>query len=212
MKYFILLIMLVGLFLSGCTSDVQEETPLVLEEPLVVEEEVENIELQNDSNFQEFMNDIKFNQNLSDYEKEWLGYLEVKYPKTKIFHMKTKLIKCEGCYDLSYKKDREVVIIQVRDFKKTAEKKVVDDIAVEIENADICKLFQGNWNDCPKLCNTDEEACKTECGFPVCEFDYNTITFRALGEECGGLDKGDCEFGLRCVYSDRSDDYGICQE
>ncbi len=52
---------------------------------------------------------------------------------------------------------------------------------IKIEN--ICILFQGNWNECPKVCETDEEACKTMCGLPTCEFDYNKIVFKEKDEK-----------------------------
>lgn len=131
---------------------------------------------------------------------------------SKIYHIKTKLINCENCYEISYKKDREIIKIKVLGGEKSSETTIKDDIAVEIENSDVCKLFQGEWNDCPKICNTNEEACITQCGLPICQFDYNTIKYRKLGEECGGLNKGDCEFGLACVYTDRENKYGICEE
>lgn len=207
-KIIFLIFVLLSLFFSACSNQVQQNDSLEVKE-FNYEEQEKKIE--NNSQIQEFLDEIKFNQNLTDYEQDWLNYLEVQNPQTKIYHMKTKLIRCPGCYDLSYKKDREIVIIQVRDFKKTMEKIVVDDIAVEIENQDICKLFKGTWNECPKLCTTDEEACN-DCGLPVCEFDYNTIEYRVLGEECGGIDKGDCEYGLKCVYADRDDKYGVCSE
>ncbi|MDA3855558.1 MAG: hypothetical protein PF569_04830 [Candidatus Woesearchaeota archaeon] len=158
------------------------------------------------------IDDIKFNTGLETYEKEWLSYLEVKYPNSKIYYIRTNLFNCEDCYELSYKKDREVIKIKVLDGDKQSENLVQDDIATEIENGNVCKLFSGSWNECPALCSTDEESCKTECGFPVCEFDYNTIVLQKVGDECGGLDKGDCEFGLKCFYASQDDDYGVCQE
>jgi len=160
----------------------------------------------------EILNDIEFNQNLTQYEKEWLGYLEIKYPQSKIYHIKTKLFNCNECYELSYKRDREIIRIKVLNGEKNSEKTIVDDIVVDIENKDVCRLFQGEWNECPKLCNTDEDACSTQCGAPICEFDYNKIVFKKIGEECGGLDKGDCEYGLSCVYKSRDDDYGKCAD
>lgn len=167
-----------------------------------------------DSELSDFslVEDIEFNTGLESYESEWLSYLEIKYPNSKIYHIRTKLFNCDDCYEISYKKDREVIKIKVLNAEKQSENKVVDDIAVEIENENVCKLFSGFWNECPALCTTDEEACQTGCGLPVCEFDYNTITFQKLGDECGGLDKGDCEFEFKCFYSSQDDDYGVCQE
>lgn len=165
-----------------------------------------------ENGFEDILSDIKFNTGLSDFEKDWLGYLEVKYPNSKIYYMRTKLFNCENCYELSYKKDLEVIKIKVLDGEKVSETKVIDDIAVEIENEDVCRLFKGNWNECPKLCSTDEVACQNECGLPVCEFDYNTIEYRKLGEGCGGLTYGDCEFGLKCYYGLQDDEFGVCQK
>ena len=171
-----------------------------------------NKDINSSFKFDEFLDDIKFNQDLTTFEQEWLGYLEIKFPESKIYHMRTQTFNCEDCYEISYKKDREVIKIKVLNGDKSAEKTVTDDIVLEIENTDICQLFQGTWNECPKLCPTDEEICMTQCGAPICEFDYNLIIYKKVDEECGGIDKGDCEYGLSCIYKSREDEYGTCEE
>jgi hypothetical protein len=174
-------------------------------------DKIQNNDSSIDEQFKEFLDTIEFNTNLEDFEKEWLGYLQIKYPHSKIYHIRTKEFNCENCYEVSYKRDLEVIKIKVLDGEKKSETKVTDDIAVEIDNEDICTLFKGNWNECPKLCPTDEITCQTECGLPVCEFDYNTIEYKKVGEQCGGLEYGDCEFGLRCYFESQDDESGICQ-
>jgi hypothetical protein len=155
---------------------------------------------------------LKFNANLTDYESEWLTYLEVQNPNTRIIHIKSDVYSCDGCYDLYFKKDREIVKIKVLDGDLRQESVITDDVVPLIENADVCAAFGGEWNDCPSPCSTDEEACITMCNPAICEFDENAIVLKQDGEECGGLDKGDCAFGLTCYYSDKDDVYGVCQK
>lgn len=176
----------------------------------ICEKEVQN-ETSNFPSIEETLNILKFNSNLTQYERDWLSYYDSVYPNSRIYHIKTKLYLCEGCYDLYYKKDREILKVKVRNFENQGESVISADIAPEIENADVCMLFGGTWNDCPRPCSTDEIACTTMCNPAVCEFDENKIVLKTLGEQCGGLTKGDCEFGLTCYYNDEKDEFGICK-
>jgi len=159
----------------------------------------------------ELQNYIEFNTNLTDFEKEWLNYLENKYPSSKIYHINTVKINCLNCYEVSYKKNREIIKIKVLNNVKNSETTIKNDLEVDIKNENVCKLFQGTWNNCPKLCPTDEVICVTQCADPICEFDYNKITFKKLGEICGGIENGDCEYGLNCKYTSLEDISGTCQ-
>jgi len=208
-KILLVIILILFVSLSACSNNIEKDIQNIPEPFVDIEDKAE---IESNFSFGEVINDIKFNVNLTDYESQWLGFLEIKYPNSKIYHIKTKEINCDGCYDLSYKKDREIIKIELRNFEKKQMKIITDDIVVDIENSKVCSLFQGEWNECPKLCYTDEDACLTQCGEPICEFDYNKIIFKKLGEQCGGIDLGDCEYGLSCVYESQKDEYGICQE
>ena len=174
----------------------------------------EVVEEKNDSFLEEFeekIEEIKFNSNLTEYEKFYLNYYENKYPFNKIYHIKTINFNCEGCYELYYKRDREILKIKILNNEIKLESEVRDNIFTDIENEEVCKLFQGNWNECPRLCTTDEEICDTGCGLAVCEFEEDKITLKKEGEICGGLDEGDCEFGFTCYYESLNDNYGVCR-
>ena len=177
----------------ACNAEVENEEPSVTDEIM-----------------DEFFA-LKFNANLTHYESEWLAYLEAQNPNTRIIHIKTDVYSCDGCYDLYFKKDREIVKIKVLDSELKQESVITDDITPLIGNADVCAAFGGEWNECPAPCDTDEEACITMCNPPICEFDENMIVLKKDGEECGGLDKGDCAFGLTCYYTEKDDVYGVCQ-
>jgi hypothetical protein len=207
MKKIAILLFLSIIFLSACsTQEVSEPQEIVPEVELNEEEKSD------EGKVSEVINDIKFNSNLNEYEIQWLTYLDNKYLYSKIYHIKTKNINCDNCYEVSYKKDRQIITIKVMDNEKVSEKTVVDDLVVDIENENVCSLFQGTWNECPKLCDTDEEACQTQCGLPACEFDEDKIILKELGEICGGLNLGDCVYGLSCKYKNKDDDSGICVE
>ena len=150
-----------------------------------------------------------FNSNLEAHEQEWLEYLENKYD-TRIFFLKSKSLGGEGNYEIQYKKDRNIIKLKILKGELSQESKITDDLFVEIENAQVCSLFQGKWNECPSICETDEVACATVCGDPVCEFEEDKIILKKSGEQCGGLDAGDCEFGLTCKYANKDDKYGTC--
>jgi len=168
--------------------------------------------IQKDNTFKEKLNEWKFNSNLTDSERVWLSYLEIKYPNTKIIHMKSKVYSGEENYDLYFKKDRTIVKIKVLGGELKQESITVSDIVPLIENSEICSLFGGKWNECPRPCSTDEEACITMCNPPICEFDENLIVYKKENEQCGGFDKGDCEYGLSCYYENKEDDYGMCKK
>jgi hypothetical protein len=160
--------------------------------------------------FRDFMDSVNFNANLTDFENSWLVYLEIKYPRSKIYHIKTTNINCLDCYEVYYKKDRIIIKIKVLDGNLQQETEIVNDLAVEIDNKPVCTLFQGTWNPCPKLCPTDEEVCLTTCGKPICEFDEDKIILKELGEICGGLDEGECVYGLTCYHENENSTYGKC--
>ncbi|MFW5704271.1 MAG: hypothetical protein ACOCXG_00365 [Nanoarchaeota archaeon] len=166
----------------------------------------------NDSKIQDRLNEIEFNSNLTNIENRYLAMLQEQYVHSKIYHIKTKEVNCDECYDLSYKKDREIIKLEIRYNKLKTQKIVKDNLATEIENENVCRLFGGSWNECPSPCETDEEACITMCNPPVCEFDYNKIIYNKLGEVCGGIGYGDCEYGLKCYFEVQSDETGICKE
>jgi hypothetical protein len=206
MKFSNFILILLVLLISGCSSS--EENDDGGNETL--DKSLYDVEIVENSKFEEISNNLKFNSDLNEFETKWLNYLDDKYQNSKIYHIKTKLINCEDCYEVTYKKDREIIRIKVLDGEKTNENLIYDDIAVDIENEDVCSLFSGTWNTCPKLCNTDEEACQTQCGLPTCEFDEDLLVFRELGEVCGELEFSDCAYGLTCSYLNKSDDTGIC--
>lgn len=168
-----------------------------------------NISQMND--LQEQLNEWKFNSNLTDYEQAWLETLKTQHPNTRIILIKSDDINCQGCYDLYFKKDREIIKIVVREGKLKQQSTITNDLVPLIKTPEVCQVFSGKWNDCPAPCSTDEEACKTTCNPPICEFDDSKIVYKKEGEECGGLDKGDCVFGLTCYYTNENDTYGICQ-
>lgn len=179
-------------------------------EPLTDESQNSNQNQNPIDGFKETLNLWKFNSNLTDYEKQYLTYYENKYPNSKIYFIKTEIYKCEGCYDIYYKKDWTMLLIKIRDGKILQENIINSNLEVEIENEDVCKLYLGTWNECPKLCPTDEEICVTQCGEPICEFDENKLILKKEGEICGGLKEGDCEYGLTCSYKSQSDEFGVC--
>lgn len=198
---FLGIIILLGF--SACSSS--DEKVIVEEKTNFVEDTINEVS----ENIVDTKNQVLFNTNLTDYEQKWLTYFEEKYPNSRIYHIETQLINCENCYSLSYKKDLEILKVKILKGEKVEEKRV-GDVAVEIKDAKVCSLFGGNWNECPKLCPTDEEACITQCGLPVCEFDYNTIKYIQEGEVCGGLDLNSCDFGLTCYYESLDADTGVC--
>lgn len=162
------------------------------------------------TDFNEKLDQIKFNSDLTDYEEKYLKYYEEKYPTSKIYFMKTQIYRCVGCYDIYYKKDREILKIKISNYNIMQETTIKDELNLYIANPDMCKLFQGTWNTCPKLCPTDEKICVTECGAATCEFDATKLVFKKVGEVCGGLTMGDCEYGFTCSYKIQSDEYGVC--
>jgi hypothetical protein len=191
------------IFITGCGINEVTEEEIVIEVA-----KIENDSLV-DNKLIDGLNEFEFNSNLKDFEKQWLEYLDNKYPESKLYHIKTENINCEQCYEVSYKKDRTVIKIKVLDGEKTSES-ISSDLIVDIENKEVCGLFQGEWNSCPKLCNTDEEACITQCGRAICEFDETKIVYKQEGDICGGLNLGDCDFGLTCKYENKNDVSGIC--
>jgi hypothetical protein len=162
----------------------------------------------NSTNFNDELNDWKFNSNLTSYEKEWLNYYQNQYPHSKIYHIKTTIYSCDGCYELFYKKDRQILKVKVLNNEKQQETTIKDDLIPYIENEKVCNLFLGTWNECPRPCSTDEEACTTQCNPPTCEFDENKITYQKEGEQCGY--QMDCEYGLTCYYQNQSTKIGTC--
>lgn len=232
MKKILILVLFAGLFLTGCSSEKVQNTNCA--EYLDGEsweidcntctcengtEVCTEIACTDDSfkenntfldEFKENVNLIKFNSNLSDSEQKYLAYYQTEYPHSKIYHIKTKIFNCEECYELYYKKDREILKIKVMAGEISQKSIIREDLASEIENADVCKLFSGEWNECPKVCDTDEEACITMCGLPTCEFNDKKITLKEEGEICGGLDEGDCKYSLTCFYENSEDMYGLC--
>ncbi len=160
--------------------------------------------------FVEQLNLLKFNSNLTDYEEDYLRYYEQKYPSSRIYHIKTTLINCDGCYELYYKKDREILKIKVLNYQIKQQTRISQALEEEIENEDVCTLFGGEWDTCPSICPTDEEICVMQCGEPTCVFEEGKLVLKKIGEVCGGLDEGDCEYGLTCKYANSQDDYGVC--
>ena len=212
-KIMLVLAMILIALISGCTSnsDKENKNESVLVAP---ENSVENNEILDKNNtllenFNDNLNQIKFNSNLTDYEEKYLRYYEEKYPTAKIYHMKTQIYKCVGCYDIYFKKDREILKIKISNDKISQETTIRNELNLYIENKEMCTLFQGNWNTCPKVCTTDEKAC-LECAPAACEFDENKIVLKKVGEVCGGLTMGDCEYGYTCSYKVKTDEFGVC--
>ena len=44
------------------------------------------------------------------------------------------------------------------------------------------------------------------------ELDENKIILKELNDICGGIEHGDCEFGLLCRYESQEDEFGTCVE
>lgn len=154
---------------------------------------------------------IDFNANLTEYELKYLNYLEEKYPQSQIYYLKSNLINCNQCYEIYYKKDRTIIKIKIIDNKITQETEIKKDLSLEIETKEICEyLFFGTWNSCPKICPTDEETCLNECAPPKCEFEDEKNIIKSIGDKCGGLDEGDCMYGLTCYHENENTTYGTC--
>ena len=206
-KIIFLLVILFGLAFSACSSDEKQPEEI---KPVVQEQQNEPIVSDNTSLTKEILNNAKFNTNLKDFEQKWLSYLEEKNPNSKIYHVRTVNINCDDCYEVYYKKDLSMIKIKVLNGEKKQETTIVDDLFTEIKDSDVCDLYGGNWNECPRICPTDEEICTSVCGEPACELDQTTVNYKKLGEQCGS-DLGDCEFGFSCYYQSNDADYGICK-
>lgn len=212
-KIILILTMILIALISGCSSnsDKENNTESVQITP---ENSVENNEILDKNNtllenFNDNLNQIKFNSNLTDYEEKYLRYYEEKYPTAKIYHMKTQIYKCTGCYDIYFKKDREILKIKISNYQISQETTIRNELNLYIENKEMCTLFQGNWNTCPKVCTTDEKAC-LECAPAACEFDENKLVLKKADEVCGGLTMGDCEYAYTCSYKAQTDEFGVC--
>lgn len=212
-KILTILTMLFLAIISGCSSEESQKEVMkttdnnskTLENNQIVQSNFSKT-----TDFENNLNEIKFNSNLTEYEEKYLRYYEEKFPTSKIYFMKTQLYKCTGCYDIYYKKDREILKIKISNYKIVQETTIKSEFNLYIENPTMCTLFQGKWNECPKVCPTDEEICVASCGTPTCEFDSNKIVLKKESEICGGLKNADCEFGFTCSYKSKNDESGIC--